>query len=89
MRTNLILLSCALLALLPLAGCDSEPAARIATPVTAPQEATLEVGDTTIRAGVVQTSALNQQVAGVQFAQFDRMLLPAQVRCGGAYGRRD
>ena len=63
MRTNLILLSCALLALLPLAGCDSEPAARMATPVTAPQEATLEVGDTTIRASVVQTSALNEQVA--------------------------
>jgi len=52
-----------LLTLLSLAGCDSEPAPRIAAPMTAPQEAILQAGDTTIRASVVQTSALNEVVA--------------------------
>ncbi|MGH8084050.1 MAG: DUF4426 domain-containing protein [Lysobacter sp.] len=52
-----------LLTMLSLAGCDSEPAPRVATPLTAPQEATLQAGDTAIRASVVQTSALNNAVA--------------------------
>lgn len=64
MRTALVPLAGALLlTLLSLAGCDSEPAPRIATPVTAPQEATLKTGDTTIRASVMQTSSLNDVVA--------------------------
>lgn len=64
MRTFLAPLAGALLlTLLSLAGCDSEPTPRTATPVTAPQEATLKAGDTTIRASVVQTSALNDVVA--------------------------
>jgi hypothetical protein len=52
-----------LFTVLTLAGCDSEPVPRAATPVTAPQEATVQAGDTTIRASVVQTSALNDAVA--------------------------
>jgi len=52
-----------LLTLLSVAGCDSEPTPRVASPVTAPQEAILQAGDTTIRASVVQTSALNEVVA--------------------------
>lgn len=64
MQTAPRLLAAGLLStLLSLAGCDSEPAPRAATPVTAPQEAILQAGDTTIRASVVQTAALNQQVA--------------------------
>ncbi len=59
MRTALALL----FGFVVMAGCDSEPAPRTATPVAVPQEATLKVGDTTIRASVVQTSALNDVVA--------------------------
>ncbi len=64
MRTVLApLLAALLLTSVSLAGCDSEPAPRTATPVAVPQEATLTVGDTTIRASVVQTSALNDVIA--------------------------
>lgn len=64
MRTSLApLFGALLLGSMLLAGCDSEPAARSASPVVAPQEATLQVGDTTIRASVLQTSSLNDAVA--------------------------
>ena len=63
MRTTLALLTVALLLPVLLAGCDSQPTARVATSAAVPQEATLQAGDTTIRASVVQTSALNEQVA--------------------------
>ena len=46
-----------------LAGCDSQPAPRVANQAAVPQEATLEVGDTRIRASVLQTSMLNDTVA--------------------------
>lgn len=63
MRATLVPLVGALLfTALSMAGCDGEPASRVA-PAAAPQEATLQVGDTTVRASVVQTSALNETVA--------------------------
>jgi len=62
MRT-LALLTAALLFPVLVAGCDSQPTTRVATSATVPQEATLQAGDTTIRASVVQTSALNEQIA--------------------------
>ena len=55
-------LGAALLAMTAMTGCDSQPASS-AAPVAAPQEATLEMGDTTVRASVVQTSALNEAIA--------------------------
>ena len=53
------------LPLLLLAACDAAPPPS-ANPAAAPQEAILQSGDTTVRATVMQTSALGDAVA-VQF----------------------
>lgn len=64
MRTALApILGILLLGTALLAGCDNPPEPRVAHPAAVPQEATLKAGDTTIRASVVQTSALNEIVA--------------------------
>lgn len=54
-----VVLSAALL----LAACGAEPPARTAENSPVPQEATSRVGDVTMRASVVQTSALGPSVA--------------------------
>lgn len=52
-----------LLAVLVLPGCGRQPSAPVAAATSAPQEAIARVGDVSIRASVVQTSALGPAIA--------------------------
>lgn len=74
----------ALVAALLLAACGAEPPVSTADQASAPQEAIVRTGDTTIRASVVQTSTLGAGVAsqyGIRRAPGTVMLLVA-VRTG-------
>jgi len=74
----------ALVAALLLAACGAEPPVSTADQASAPQEAIVRAGDTTIRASVVQTSTLGAGVAsqyGIRRAPGTVMLLVA-VRTG-------